>query len=173
MKTLLIILVVLAVVVVALLLLVLGRGVRRGTQRYIGLERQRDSAKSSRVAGSERLKKAERSLVEAQRVIGVGGRGPDLRAIERQRLRIASLADQLRYASYGYSAIGAAEPVREPELAELQLQDADLNANAQSVAELADDFRRAVVAGELPTLDPLVSALDLFQEDLERRRPVN
>lgn len=173
MKVLVIILAVLVVVVLALLLVVLSKGVRRAIQRFVGLEHQRDSAKASRVEGAEHLKRAERSLIETQGIVGVSSDRSHLRALERERLRITTLADQFRHATYGYTEIGAANPVRESELAQLQLQDANLSAETSRVAALAEDIRKAALAGEPLSFDSLVATLDLVEVALEQRKAAN
>ncbi len=170
MKTLIIVLLVLLVAALIVLAVVLVRLARRGYQRYTGLERQRDSAKQSRVAGADRLKGAERRLVEAQRVLGARRAHSDAQDVERLRSRLSTLADRLRYATYGYSPLGSANPVRENELAEIQQNDADTIADAQAIRDTADEICRRASAGETPDLVPLASALDLLQESLDRRR---
>lgn len=170
MKVLIIVLVVLVLIVLAILGVVVVRWVRRTYQRYSGLERQRDSAKASRVSGADRLKSAERKLVEAQRALGVGA---EAQAIERQRTRLSTLADRLRHATYGYSPIGSANPVGAGELADLQQRDADTIADAQGIADLAEDIRQNALTGQTPNLSPLTAALDLLQESLDRRRAVS
>jgi len=171
-KVLIVILLALLVVVLVLLAVVLFRWGRRSYQHYSGLERQRDSAKQSRVAGADRLKTAERKLVEAQRDLAVLGKHAEAQEIERQRFRLSTLADRLRHAVYGYSPVGSPRPVREEELAELQQRDTDSIADSQMIADLAHEIRQGAATGSNPDLGSLTSALDLFQESLDRRRPV-
>ncbi len=170
MKVLVIVLLVALVAVLGLLVVILVRGARRGYQRYTGLERQRDSAKQSRVAGADRLKSAERKLIEAQRQLGTWGAHTEAQSIERLRSRLSTLADRLRYATYGYSPLGSSNPVREGELAELQQRDADTIADAQAIRDLAEEICGRATDGETPDLGPLAAALDLLQESLDRRR---
>jgi hypothetical protein len=170
MKLLLIIIAIAVIVVLVLLAIVLLKGGRRTYQKYSGMERQRGAAKQSRVAGADRLKSAERKLVEAQRELSARGAYSDAQAIDRQRMRLSTQADRLRHATYGYSPVGSANPVREAELAQLQKRDADTIADAQALVDIADDICRAASDGQSPDLRPLKSSLDLLQESLDRRR---
>ena len=159
-------------VAVVLVLVVLFRWGRRSYQHYSGLELQRVSAKQSRVAAADRLKTAERKLVEAQRDLAVLGKHAEAQEIERQRLRPSTLADRLCHAVYGYSPVGSPRPVREEELAEFQQRDADTIAESQMIVDLADEIRHGAATGADPELGRLTSALDLLQETLDRRRLV-
>jgi hypothetical protein len=168
-----IVLVVVALVVLAILAVVLGRAGRRGWQRYTGLERQRDSAKQSRVTGADRLKRAERNLIEAQRALVERNELAGAQIIEVQRKHLSTLADRLRYATYGYSPMGSNRPVREQELADLQQRDADTIADAQAIVELTEAIRTAARGNETPDLGALTAALEDLSDSLDRRRAVS
>ena len=170
MKLLLIIIAIAVIVVLVLLAIVLLRGGRRSYQKYTGMERQRGAAKQSRVAGADRLKSAERKLVEAQRVLVGRGAYDEAQAVERQRMRLSTQADRLRHATYGYSPVGSTNPVHEAELAELQQRDADTIGDAQGIADIAENVCRAATEGLNPDLGPLKSSIDLLQESLDRRK---
>ncbi len=175
MKTVLIVVIVLVVVlivVLGLVAVVLARAGRRGWQRYGGLERQRDSAKESRVRGADRLKRAERNLVEAQRALVERNELAAAQTIEGQRKHLSTLADRLRYATYGYSPLGSNRPVGEQELADLQQRDADTIADAQTIVEHTEAVRTAAKSGETPDLSMLSTALDDLSDSLDRRRAV-
>jgi hypothetical protein len=107
----LVIAVIAALVPVAILVARLGR---HSYQRYWGIERQRGAAKQARDAGTDRLKSAERHLLEAERELVTLGEHDQVQAIERLRTKLSTLADRLRYANYGYSPVGSSNPVREP-----------------------------------------------------------
>jgi biopolymer transport protein ExbB/TolQ len=99
-KILIIVLVIAVVLVLVLVAVIMVRFGRRTYQRYSGLEHQRGAAKQARDAGADRLKSAERQLVEAQRELVSRGDHDEAQAIERLRSRLSTLADRLRYATY-------------------------------------------------------------------------
>lgn len=164
---------VLVVVVLVLLVVVATRLGQRSYQRYSGLQHQRGAAKRSREAGTDRLKTAERLLVEAQRALVEQKEHDQAQAIERLRTQLATLADRLRYATYGYSPIGSPTPVREAELAELQARDAETITDAQRITELAGEIAATARTGDPPDLGPLESSLGQLRAALDRRRAVS
>ena len=167
----LIVLLLLAVIVALVLLAVVtGRWGRRSHQRYSGLERQRASAKQSRDAGADRLKSAERLLIEAQRELVARGEHGQAQAIERLRSRLSTMADRHRHATYGYAPLGSPNPVQEAELAELQQRVADRLGVAQTIVELSEKVSSTARDGETPDLQPLESALDRLLGELDRRK---
>jgi hypothetical protein len=172
-----VILVILGVIVViavgVLLAVVLLRGSQRTYQKYSGLDRQRTAAKQSRVTGANRLKTAERHLVEAQRELAERKEFAQAQEIERLRTQLSMLADRLRHAAYGYSSIGSPNPMKEAELAELQERDADIIIDAEGISDLAEQVRTEATAGRAPDLEILKAALDNFRTTLDRRRAVN
>lgn len=177
MRTLLIVLVVILAIILVVLLVLLGivlvRFGRRSYQRNSGLERQRGAAKQSRMSGFDRLKGAERQLVAAQRELVQRGAPDEAQAIERLRSQMSTLADRLRYATYGYAPLDSASPIREAELGDLQQRDANTIADAQQIADVAEVVHRSAADGRSLDLLPLRSALDLLQESLDRRKAVN
>jgi hypothetical protein len=146
---------------------------RRNYQRYSGLEHQRGAAKQARAAGADRLKGAERQLVEAQRELVMIGEHDGAQAIERLRTRLSTLADRLRHATYGYSPLGSPNPVREAELAELQERDAETITEAQGIVDLSEKVSSTARAGQVPDLEPLRAALEHLHATLDRRRAVS
>jgi hypothetical protein len=172
MKTVVVILVIIALVLLALLAAVAARFARRSYQHYSGLEHQRGSAKQARLASVDRLKDAERSLVTARRELAERSGHVEAGQLERLRLRISTLADRLRYASYGYSPLGSPDPIREPELERLQQKDSSAITDAEHIAELARRVATDADTGAAPDLEPLRSALDLFEESLDKRTEV-
>jgi hypothetical protein len=172
MKIAIIFLLILVVVVLILLAVVLVRLSRRSYQRYTGLERQRASAKQSRETGADRLKTAERYLIEAQRELVGLGKHREAQSIEAMRLPLSTLADRLRHATYGYSPIGSPNPVHEAELADLQERDADTILDAQTIVDLADNVRTTARNDETPDLQGLQLALDRLRTSLDRRGTV-
>ena len=173
MKTLVIVLIVLLLIAVIALVVVVVRYGLRSYQRYSGLERQRGSAKQSRNAGADRLKTAERYLVEAQRQLAERGEYSQTQPIERLRQRLSTLADRLRHATYGYAPLNSPNPIREAELAELQERDSETITESQSIVELAEDVSTAVRMGSEPDLEALRLALEHLQTTLDRRKAVN
>ncbi len=173
MKTLIIVVVVLLLVLIVGLVLAAvaaGRFGRRAYQRYSGLEHQRAAAKQSRDTGVDRLKDAERHLVQAQRELITRGQHQDAQAIERIRVGLSTVADRHRYATYGYAPLGSPNPIQESELAELQARDADTIADAQMITDLAAQVAGAASAGSTPDLQPLQAALDHLVSTLDRRK---
>jgi hypothetical protein len=173
----LVILLILGVIVVVgvgvLLAVVLLRGGQRTYQKYSGLDRQRTAAKQSRETGADRLKTAERHLVVAQRELVGRKEFTQSQEIERLRTQVSTLVDRLRHATYGYSPIGSANPIKEAELAELQERDSEMIIDAQAISELAEQVQSAAAAGESPDLGILSSALENLRATLDRRRAVN
>lgn len=170
MKILLIVLLIAVVLVLVLVAVLMVRFGRRTYQRYSGLEHQRGAAKQARDAGVDRLKSAERQLVDAQRELVLRGDHDEAQAIERLRSRLSTLADRLRYATYGYSPVGSPNPMHEAELAELQERDAETITEAQMILELTDQVLSTARDGQTPDLGPLRSALDHLLTTLDRRR---
>ena len=169
----LIVLLLIAVIVaLSVLAVFVARWGRRSYQRYSGLERQRTSAKQSREAGADRLKSAERLLIEAQRDLVARDEHGQAQAIERLRSRLSTLADRLRHATYGYAPLGSPNPIQEEELAELQQRDAETTSDAQMITELTEKIRNTARESEAPDLQPLESALDSLLAALDRRKAV-
>lgn len=167
-----IVLLVALIVVLGLLAVVAARWGRRSYQRYSGLERQRASAKQSRETGADRLKDAERQLIDSQRELAARGEHEQARAIEHLRVRLSTMADRHRHATYGYAPLHSPNPVQETELAELQQFDADLIGDAQEIVELAERVRATTRDAVAPDLEPLETALDRLHSTLDRRRAV-
>lgn len=172
MKAVILLLVVVVIVAVVVLAVVLGRLGRRSHQRYSGLEQQRASGKQSREAGVDRLKQAERQLVDAQRaLIDRGEHGP-AQETERIRRRISTVADRQKSASYGYAPLGSPTPIQESELADLQAHDEAAVLDAETIVDLARTFAASVRAGDTPDLEPLRAAVQDFEDSLDRRKRV-
>jgi type II secretory pathway pseudopilin PulG len=147
----LVILVIVALVLVAVLVTRFGR---RNYQRYSGLERQASAAKRARDAGADRLKSAERHLVEAQRELVTIGEHDQVQAIERLRTRLSTLADRLRYAAYGYSLLGSPNPGargRARRAAGTRRRD---DHGDQSIVELSEHVSSTAEPGRSPTSNP-------------------
>jgi hypothetical protein len=174
-KPLIIVIVILLVVLIVGLVhagVAAGRFGRRAYQRYSGLEHQRAAAKQSRDAGADRLKDAERHLVQAQRELITRGQHQDAQAVERLRVRLSTAADRRRYATYGYAPLGSPNPVQESELAELQARDAETLADAQMISDLASQASTTAANGTTPALARLEAALDHLVATLDRRKAV-
>ena len=170
MKALVVILLVAVVLALVLLAIILFRFGLRSYQRYSGLERQRGAAKQARTAGTDRLKNAESHLLDAERELAGRGESDLVQAIERLRVRLSTLADRLRYATYGYSPVASPNPMREAEISQLQERDAETVTDAQMIADLAEQVRSIASSGQAPELQPLRTALDDLQTALDRRR---
>jgi hypothetical protein len=173
MKIVIIVLLIAVLAAIACLAVVVARWGRRSYQRYSGLERQRASAKQARDAGADRLKDAERHLIEAQQDLAARGEYSRAQDVERLRTRLSTLADRHRYATYGYAPLGSPNPVREAELAQLQQRDADVITDAQAITELAEGVRDRVRDGAVADLRPLEAALERLRAAMDRRKAVN
>jgi len=173
MKLLLIVIALAVIVVLILLAIVLLRGGKRSYQKYSGMERQRGAAKQSRVAGADRLKNAERYLVEAQQQMVARGEYSSAQTLEAPRTRLSTLADRLRHATYGYSPIGSPNPIRETELAELQERDSDTISEAQAITELCKQVKLAASEDQPPDLKTLQFAVEHLMDSLDRRGAVS
>jgi hypothetical protein len=172
-KPLIVVLLVAVVAVLVLLVVVIVRFGRRSYQRYSGLEHQRGAAKQARETAADRLKNAERHLIEAQRELIARREYDGGQAIEHLRTRLSTLADRLRHATYGYSPVGSPNPIREAELAELQERDSETITEAQIILELAQQVNSGARDGENPPdLKPLRAAVDHLLATLDRRRTV-
>lgn len=172
MKLAIILLLTLVILVLVAIAIIVLRFSRRSYQRYTGLERQRASAKQSRETGADRLKTAERYLIEAQRELVRRGEHGEAQEIEFLRTPLSTLADRLRHATYGYSPLGSPNPVREDELADLQQRDADTILDAQAIMDLTEQVRTTAQGGEIPDLEALRAALDRLRTSLDRRGTV-
>lgn len=173
MKILVVILIMLFLAILGLLTVIALRGGRRGYQKYSGLQRQRGSAKQTRMAGYDRLMSAERHLVEAQREMSGRGEHGGAQEIEKLRVPLSTLADRLRSAEYGYTPLGSDNPVREAELAEIQARDADIMTETETISNLTREIRDQSRDAQVPDLRTLATALDHLRESLDRRRKVN
>lgn len=119
MKTVTVIIAVLVIAVVVaemLVAVIAARWGRRSYQRYSGLERRRAAAKRGRLAGADRLLGAGQYLTEAQRLLADAGGYQQAQAIERSRIRLSTMADRHRRATYGYAPLGSPNPIRKPNL---------------------------------------------------------
>ena len=173
MKLIIILLILVIVVVLILALAVILRGGVRGYQKYSGLESQRSSAKQSRDLGADRLKNAERQLVQAQRALSSRHEYERAQDIELLRRRLSTLSDRLRHATYGYSPLGSKNPIREAELVDLQRRDADTIEDAQRILELSESVRHSVANQETIDLSILESSLESLSTSLDRRGATN
>ena len=170
MKTLTIILVLLLLAAVVLAAIAAWRFGRRSYQRYSGLETQRAAAKQSRDASVDRLKEAERELVHAQRDLIANGRHQDAQTIEHLRVRLTTATDRNRFALHGYAPLTDPNPIREPELAELQAHDAGAVTDAELVRALAARASATAADGTAPELGSLEEAIDHVVASLDRRK---
>jgi hypothetical protein len=169
MTALLIILVIAVLAAAVVLVVFVARRGQREYQRYSGLERQRAAAKQSRDAGVDRLKDANRYLVETQRSLIARGDHGAAQDVERLRRRLSTMADRTRFATQGYAPLGSPNPLREAELGELQAHDAQTITDAQMVTDVCQQLSSSVDAGEKPDLQPLESALHHLSSQIDAR----
>ena len=129
-----------------------------GVGVYRDREGIREADKQVRVFVAEQLHGLLRELEPAQRRLADAGRREPLPPLDRIARQLSTLADRIRYASYGFAGVFAAQKIRERELAalhgfDLQLLQAlpELRSRIQAAADAAerdDGVREAFEAAE-------------------------
>lgn len=142
-----------------------------GVGRYQDREGLRDTDKRLRTYLAELLGNVGRELEPAQRRLVRDRQLDHLPTLERLGRQIATLADRVRFASYGFAGVFALHKIRERELAQLHDCDARLMEEVprlqsvmQAVAGAAgheDGFAGAAEAAE--------DALRRFERSLDER----
>jgi hypothetical protein len=104
----------------------MDRLVRRipGLGRYQDREGLREADKRVRTYLAELLADLGREIEPAQRLLAEAGRLDRLPSLDRIGRQVATLADRIRFASYGFAGVFAAHAIREREL--VGLHDFDL-----------------------------------------------
>lgn len=99
----------------------MDRLVRRipGLGRYQDREGLRDADKLVRAYLAELLAGLGREIEPAQRLLAEAGRLDRLPSLDRIGRQVATLADRIRFANYGFAGVFAAHAIRERELAGL------------------------------------------------------
>jgi len=138
----------------------MDRLVRRipGLGRYQDREGLREADKRVRTYLAELLAGLGREIEPAQRLLAEAGRLDRLPSLDRIGRQVATLADRIRFANYGFAGVFAAHAIRERELAglhdfDLRLLDEipRLQSGVRVLAETADQergFAEALQAAE-------------------------
>ena len=148
-----------------------------GVAAYEDREGLRDTDKRVRVFVADLLANVARVLEPAQRSLADTGRLDRLSDLDRLGRLLATLADRVRFASYGFSGVFAQQKIREAELYGLHDFDLrlvqeipDLRRNVQAVAQAADseEFAGLVRTAEesLRGLEGLLEARDTLARGL-------
>jgi hypothetical protein len=142
-----------------------------GLGRYQDREGLRDTDKQVRTHLADQLAALGRILEEAQALLAEGKRLERLPALDRLGRRLATLTDQIRFASYGFAGVFDLRKIRETELSALHRFDLGLleavprlRESLQAVADVAEleaGFPEAVAAA--------CAALEAFRQTLEER----
>ncbi len=90
-----------------------------GVGRYQDREGLRETDKQVRVHMADLLNELNRIVEGAERRLAEAGRLDRLPAIDRVARRLSTLADRVRYASYGFAGVFDLHKIRETELAAL------------------------------------------------------
>jgi len=97
-----------------------------GVGRYQNREGLRETDKQVRVHLADLLTDLNRIVEGAERRLTEAGRLDRLPALDRVARLVSTLADRIRYASYGFAGVFDLHKVRETELAALHRFDLDL-----------------------------------------------
>jgi hypothetical protein len=134
-----------------------------GVGAYQDREGMREADKQVRVYLAGQLHSLLRELEPAQRRLADAGRLERLPSLDRIARRLSTLADRIRYASYGFAGVFAAQKIREPELAALHGFDLRL---VESLPELSSRLRAAAEAADRD--DGFPEALEAAAEAVRR-----
>ncbi len=140
-----------------------------GLGRYQDREGLRETDKRVRTHLADRLDDTRRVLGESQRRVAEGRNLDRVPAMERIGRRLGTLADRIRYASYGFAGVFDLQKVRETELLSLHRLDVAL---ADAAPVLQERIRGLAAAGESGFPEALLAteeALNQFEEKLDRR----
>ena len=144
-----------------------------GVGRYQDREGLRETDKQVRVHLADLLGELNRIVEGAERRLTEVGRLDRLPALARVARRLSTLADRIRYASYGFTGVFNLHKIRETELAALHRFDLDLleavprlRERLMALADAADE------AGFPQTLHAAEAALHEFEQRLTDREKV-
>jgi len=145
-----------------------------GVGRYQDREGLRETDKQVRVHMADLLGKLHRIVEGAERRLAEADRLDRLPAIDRVARRLSTLADRIRYASYGFAGVFDLHKIRETELADLHRFDLDLLDVVSRLQKPLQALADAVAeeATLLQTLQAAEAALEDFDHRLADRDAV-
>jgi hypothetical protein len=142
-----------------------------GIGAYQDREGLREMDKRVRTRLGELLARLARELEPAQRLLAEGGRLDRLPALDRIGRRASTLADRVRFASYGFAGVFDLHKIRERELAALHDLDLELLEEIQRLQSRVRALAEAAAQeGGFPqALQAAEEGLRGFEDRLEER----
>jgi hypothetical protein len=143
-----------------------------GYQGYKRKELRREADRALRLHLAGKLEAHQRRLDEAKLKLLEAGGLNRLGAFERASIKLRTLIDTIKTASYGYAGLFDSDAIREPQLDALYDFDRALDAEVDALGAKIDAVRAAVLAGAVPTadLDTVMSETDALLAHVETRR---
>ena len=136
-----------------------------GFAGYKARETRREADKLLRSAIAQRIMALVPRLSEVQRALLRQGQLAWLDDVEAAVVRLQTLADQIRTASYGYAGVFDAVKINEPQLARLYAHDQQLLARVDDLAAAVDRVQAAVGQDDFPAA--LADLMRLAREALQ------
>ncbi len=141
-----------------------------GFQGYRAKEHRRDADKILRLHIAERLTEQWRRLTEIQRQMASSGEFTYLDDLEGIAIRLRSLADQIRTASYGYAGFFDAVKVDDAALQRLYTFDTQLLDLVEAIKAGVDQLEQALQTDQFPqAMRDLLAQARQAQETFNRR----
>ncbi len=136
-----------------------------GFAGYKARETRREADKLLRSTIAQRIMALVPRLSEVQRALLRQGQLAWLDDVEAAVVRLQTLADQIRTASYGYAGVFDAVKINEPQLARLYAHDQQLLARVEDLAAAVDRVQAAVGQDDFPAA--LADLMRLAREALQ------
>ena len=136
-----------------------------GFAGYKARESRREADKLLRSTIAQRIMALVPRLSEVQRALLRQGQLAWLDDVEAAVVRLQTLADQIRTASYGYAGVFDAVKINEPQLARLYAHDQQLLARVDDLAAAVDRVQAAVGQDDFPAA--LADLMRLAREALQ------
>ncbi len=136
-----------------------------GFAGYKARETRREADKLLRSTIAQRIMALVPRLSEVQRALLRQGQLAWLDDVEAAVVRLQTLADQIRTASYGYAGVFDAVKINEPQLARLYAHDQQLLARVDDLAAAVDRVQAAVGQDDFPAA--LADLMRLAREALQ------
>ena len=141
-----------------------------GVGRYQDREGLRETDKRVRVLLADQVVEVARTLEPAERRLLDAKRLERLPALDRVRRRLATSADRLRFASYGFAGVFDLHKIREAELSELHQFDLSLLEKIATLRKQVEGLAAAAAdAGFAEVLATADAALEQFDRTLDER----
>jgi succinate dehydrogenase flavin-adding protein (antitoxin of CptAB toxin-antitoxin module) len=142
-----------------------------GVGAYQDREGMREADKQVRAYLADQLHGLMRELEPAERRLADIGRTERLPSLDRIARQLATLADRIRHASYGFAGVFAGRKVREPELAALHGFDVRLAESLPALRSRLREVADAAYHGEdfAEVLHTAEEAVRAFEQLLDSR----